>query len=242
MAQAQGTIAPQRTSIPGAWAWIKVVLAVIAGITGLVGVGLLVAGIALVVIHGVQRDDDGFLVSPNYDLSTDTYAIVSEDIDLASRPGDWWPADPGTVRFTVDPTTSRPVFIGIAPADELSQYLDGVAVDEITELGAFWDDVKYRNVAGGSPAVAPGQLDIWVAAAQGTGVQEFEWEPDRGEWQLLVMNADGSPGLRADVEAGFKVGILLPIGIGLIVAGALALIAMAVMLVIVLRRSGQPRT
>ena len=78
----------------------KIVAAVVAVIVGLLAVGMLVGGGALVWAHTTQRDADGFLESPTYDLESAGYALTSSDIDLASRPGDWWPGDLADVRFT----------------------------------------------------------------------------------------------------------------------------------------------
>lgn len=69
----------------------KVVAAVVAGMVALISVGLLVGGGALVWAFGVERDADGFLTSPEYQLDSLGYALVSTEVDLVARPGDWWP-------------------------------------------------------------------------------------------------------------------------------------------------------
>ena len=81
----------------------------------------------------------------------------------------------------------------------------------------------------------PGTQGFWVEASQGTGTQVLEWELERGNWKLVLMNADGSRGIRADIEAGVKIGILLPIGIGLIMAGLVGLAVTAVLLTVAVR-------
>ena len=199
----------------------KIMMAVAGGISGLIAISLLTGGVALAVVHGTQRDDDGFLTSPIYDMRTNGYALVSEEVDLASRPGDWWPSDPATVRFSVDAVGTKPVFVGIGRASEVDRYLSGVAYDEVTALGVKRSDVTYEPSSGGAPATLPGVQPFWVAASQGQGEQLLEWDLEKGEWKMVVMNADASRALRADIEAGAKVGFLLPIGIGFIVAGVL---------------------
>ena len=47
------------------------------------------------------------------------------------------------------------------------------------------------------------------------GTQALTWKPDVGRWAVVVMNADGSRRVAADVSVGAKTGVLLPIGIGL---------------------------
>ncbi len=235
MTQSQGVITPNASRAPNTTPVVKILLAIAGGFAGLVAIGLLFGGVLLVVVHTTQRNDDGFLTSPDYDLSTDQYALVSGEIDLASHPGDWWPADPGTVKFNVDPVDGKSVFVGIGPESDVDAYLSSVAFDEITSLGARRGDVKYRTRSGGAPASLPGEQNFWVEASQGTGEQVLEWELENGKWKLVLMNADGSRGIRTDVEAGAKIGILLPIGIGLIVAGVVGLIVTAVLLTVAVR-------
>ena len=60
------------------WTGGRIALVVVGTIAGLLALGLLVGGCALVAVDQTQRDDDGFLMSPTEDFSTPTYAIVSE--------------------------------------------------------------------------------------------------------------------------------------------------------------------
>jgi hypothetical protein len=50
-------------------------------------------------------------------------------------------------------------------------------------------------------------------------VQTLTWPVEAGEWAVVVMNADGSPGVRTDMSIGAKLGIVLWIAIALLVAG-----------------------
>ena len=56
----------------------------------------------------------------------------------------------------------------------------------------------------------------------------------KGDWTVVVMNADGSPGILADVKVGAKVGFLGWAGIGLLAAGAL----LAALAAVLFLRSG----
>jgi hypothetical protein len=56
----------------------------------------------------------------------------------------------------------------------------------------------------------------------GTGRRTLEWSVEAGRWGLVVMNADGHRGVRADVRIAAK-GRLVPIGTGMLVAGLLLL-------------------
>ena len=91
----------------------RVALIVVGVIAALLSLPLLAGGTALVVVDQVQRDDDGFLMSPSEDFSTATYAIVSDSADVdfggserAAR------AILGDVRIRSE--SDRDVFVGIA--------------------------------------------------------------------------------------------------------------------------------
>ena len=59
-----------------------------------------------------------------------------------------------------------------------------------------------RGCPRGEPAVPPETLDIWAAQSSGQGVQDALWTPQDGRWSAVVMNADGSRGVSADVQFG----------------------------------------
>lgn len=208
----------------------KIVAAVLAVIIGLVAVGMLVGGGALVWAHTTQRDADGFLESPAYDLDSAGYALTSSDIDLASRPGDWWPSDLADVRFTVVADGGDPVFVGIGPSDAVDGYLGDVARDEVTDLEGH-SRVESRSLSGEAPAAAPGEQSFWVVSSEGAGTQTITWDVAAGEWSVVVMNADAAAGVIVTVTAGARIGILFALGIGLLIFGMVLGIGAAALLV-----------
>lgn len=208
----------------------KIVAAVFAVIFALVAVGLLVGGGALVWAHTTQRDADGFLESPTYDLETAGYALTSADVDIASRPGHWWPGDLADVRFEAAAADGAPVFVGIGPSDAVDGYLGDVARDEVTELEGRLT-VEYRSFSGEAPATVPGDQSFWVASSEGAGVQSVSWDVAAGEWSVVVMNADASSDVMVAVTAGASIGILFGVGIGMLIFGLVLGIGAAGLLV-----------
>ena len=101
---------------------------------------------------------------------------------------------------------------------------------------------RYRTDAGEQRPAAPGTQPFWVAAAEGTGRQTVSWEVDDGEWAVVVMNADGSRAVSADVEVGISSGWLLPIGAGLVAGGLLVTGVAVALLVFGARDGGRPGT
>ena len=60
---------------------------------------------------------------------------------------------------------------------------------------------------------------------QGSGPQTLHWTPDAGDWSVVVMNADGSAGVAADLSAGAEIAFLEPLGWSLAGGGVLLLVA-----------------
>ena len=193
-----------------------VALIVLGSIAALLAFALLAGGCAAVVVDRTQRDDDGFLMSPTQSFSTATYAIVSESVDLNVDGPDWAAKSfLGTVRIRSQ--SERPVLVGIARKSEVAEYLSGVERAVVTHL----DKPRYSNRRGGAPESPPEDQTFWAASVTGAGEQTLDWEPEDGTWNAVVMNADGSRGVAADLSIGAELDPLLWIGIGLLVAGGL---------------------
>jgi hypothetical protein len=203
----------------------RVVLTVVGVLAGVLAFGLLAGGCALVAIDQTQRDDDGFLMSPSENFSTLSYAVVSERADIDTD-GAEWALDTllGTVRIRSE--SERSVFVGVAPAADVDRYLEGVEHDVVTDLDSTGDP-KYARRPGSAPAAAPTTETFWAESAAGTGEQAVDWEPEDGDWRVVLMNDDGSRGVSADVSIGAELDTVLWIGIGLLVVGGLVAAAAA---------------
>jgi hypothetical protein len=203
----------------GRWTAGRVALLVIGTIVGLIALAVLVGGCALVVVDQTQRDDDGFVMSPDEELATPTYAIVSENADLEDE-GAEQAIDTlfGTVRIRSE--SEGPVFVGIARADDVAGYLDGVEHDVISDLDAEGDPDYTRRPGAGTPG-PPGDEAFWIESTAGAGERVVEWNPEEGDWRVVVMNADASRGVSAEMSIGAELDWALWIGLGLLVVGAL---------------------
>jgi uncharacterized protein DUF4389 len=215
----------------------RVVLLVVGVIVGIVAFGLLAGGCALVAVDQTQRDDDGFLMSPSRDFSSPTYAIVSESADLDTDGAEWaLDAFLGTVRITSD-SGERPVFVGIGPAEDVERYLDGVEHDVVTDLDSTGDP-EYRRVPGGAPADPPYRAlgaetlrqTFWANSFGMSGEGSLDWEPEDGDWRIVLMNLDASRGVSSELSIGAELDSVLWIGIGMLVVGVVlaALAALAI--------------
>ena len=125
------------------------------------------------------------------------------------------------------------MFVGIAPQADVAEYLGGVEHSVVTEIDR---KPRYLERQGGPPAGPPAEQTFWVASATGAGEQTLEWEPEDGSWNVVVMNADGSRGVAADLSIGGELDPVIWIGIGLLVGGALLAAAAALAITAGVRR------
>jgi hypothetical protein len=205
----------------------RVTVIVLGAISGLIGLALVAAGLALLVFDVAGQDDDGYFTSPAYGLSTDGYAITSEDIDLRveADPAGWVP-DFGDVSARVSVVPADPadeIFVGIGPKEDVDRYLGGVGHDVITRLGDDPDEVAYGRRDGAREPEPPDAQAFWDASSTGAGEQTVTWDVQPGNWTVVLMAADASPGFAGDATVGVATGIMTPVGIGLLVFGLLAL-------------------
>jgi hypothetical protein len=205
----------------------RVLLLVFGSIGLLVAVVLLVGSGFLLWFNSAKKDSDGFFTSGTHEFKRTSHAITSEDIDIDMDVPGWFdPDDFVSLRFTAsnnDP--SKEVFLGIAADSDVKAYLAGVEHHEITKLEIIPFELEYRRHAGDSTPAPPTVRPFWTESAYGAGTQTLTWPIEKGVWSFVVMNGDGSAGVDVDMKLGAKVPLVLGIGVGLLVAGILVLLA-----------------
>jgi hypothetical protein len=216
------------------WGTSNVVLVVIGSVVALLGFLALAGGGALVGVDQTQRDRDGFVMSPSERFATGTHAVLSESVALRVSGPDWVAERMlGTVRVRSE--SRGPVFVGIAREADVQAYLGGVSRSVVTDFST--GGASYDTFGGGAPAAPPAAQEFWVASAAGAGEQVLEWEVRDGTWNVVLMNANGSPVVAADLSIGAELDGLLWFGLGLVGLG-LALGAVAAIFLYV----GVPRS
>jgi hypothetical protein len=121
----------------------------------------------------------------------------------------------------------------------VESYLNDVAHTTVTDVDFDPFEADYRREQGERSPASPAQGRFWADSAHGTGTQTLTWEVEDGDWSIVVMNADGSSGVQADVKAGAKVPLLSKIGwVG--TAGGTILLILAGGLLVAQWRLGRP--
>ena len=221
------------------WTASRVIGMVFASIGGLIGLALLVGGIAVLAAYAFGRDDDGYFNSDRQQLESATYAIITEDIDLGVDEADWAPDEIlGNVRVQVD--AERPVFIGIGSDDDVDRYLGDVAHDELIDFDG--DDPELDLHEGRAPRTPPGEQDFWVAESEGSGEQALTWDAEFGRWTAVVMNADAARGIDVEADAGVKLAWAIWAGLGMFVVGLLMTAGAVVVILLIGRGASRAST
>jgi hypothetical protein len=213
---------------------MRIVAFVVAGLLGLLSLGLLAAG-GLLLWGDSKTDEQGFLSTTTERFATNTYALSTDNLDVDLDAADWVIDRDrfGEIRVTVE--SDKPVFAGIAPTADVERYLRGTGHELVSDVDYSPFRADYRRLEGDRRPAKPGAQRFWAASAQGPGRQTLTWDVEDGDWSIVVMNADASRGVDADVKAGAKVGFLDTAGFGALISGFLALSLSALLAVIGIR-------
>ncbi len=186
-----------RTTEPGSHARTtgRVVTLVCGAVALLLAIGLAGAGAAFAYADTGLRDGAGYVTSDPVHLSTSSYAVVSDNIELhAAAAVRSVPRDAiGDARIRVAADNGKAVFVGIAPTREVDTYLSGVAHSVVQS--ARPGHAAYESVEGGPPGAPPADALTWAAHSAGTGTQTLVWPVATGDWSVVVMNADAAAGV-----------------------------------------------
>jgi hypothetical protein len=220
----------------------RIIAIIVGSVLALSAMAIFIAGGVLSLAYIIESDDGGYFDATLDRLGTPTAAITTGDVDLRTDPGPQWVFDAVDVSVRIQATSvgqGTELFVGIGSELDVETYLSGVARDEVSDVHAG-GSVRYDSVPGDQPAASPIEETFWVASASGAGTQILEWDVAEGEWVVVLMNADGSPGILADVTVGMRSGALLAVGVSMLaVGGVLLAIAVAIILAGALSRRAE---
>ena len=233
---------PKASSRPSEWTAGRIAALAIGALLVLVSLALLGTGGTGLWADLTQRDA-GYVTTGVHEFSTSGSALTAEPTKLGSA-GVGWLYSPGLlakVRIRVTPVSSGPpLFVGIGRSADVDRYLAGV---DHTLISDFFSD-KVEAIGGGAPRSAPGTQPFWVASSTGSGARTLVWDPKKGSWAVVVMNADARPGIAVGADLGARMPAVLWIAIGLLASGAVFLAGGGLLIAgaIRSRRSGRTST
>lgn len=207
-----------------------VMLKLLVGLMGIVSlvaaIPLLFGGGSLVWVDTALADSEGFINTVPMEIEVDGYALVAGPAQIDILPTG--PIDVGeiaTLRIQAEnQSPSQGIFIGVADANTVSEYLGGVPHAIVDELEPESMSLSYHTDLSGTELPAPpGDQPFWTTSAQGTGEIVLEWEIERGEVSFVIMNDDAADGLAFDAVIGARVPVIRPIGVSLLIGGGLTL-------------------
>lgn len=141
----------------------QVALIILGALTGLLALALLAGGGVLMWAHGTQRDADGFYATGPKSLSTTTYALVSDRLDVGRSGPDWLfrGGRLGTVRVTAIGDGAHPIFVGVGRRSAVASYLRSVAHDEVADFEVDPFSVRYSRRPGDATPAVPASQGFW---------------------------------------------------------------------------------
>ena len=193
---------------------------------------LILACVALLggagVLTWADRQPGGYLTTGTATYSTGGYALAGDPVRLHGL-WRWLGRWAGDVRIQVTAASpGTPVFVAIGPADAVSRYLAGVSYASVTALG----DHDLTQYVGGTAPAPPSTAGGWAAQVSGTGTQTLRWTVRSGDWTVVVMNPDGSPGVTFRADVAVSSPMLPSFASGLLTAGLTAGLIGAALVVI----------
>jgi hypothetical protein len=195
----------------------KIVLIVLGLILFIVGLGIAAVGGVALGFGGRS----GIVQSGYHTISTPTSGFVSDPSKV--RDSNRVETGGSSVSVRVDGRNStKPLFIGVGPTSQVDAYLKGVTYDEVTDVNFGRFRLETNRINGSGQPGAPGDQSFWIAQASGTNPQ-MNWNVsgDEGNFRVVIMNADASPGVALDARVGLKIKNLFGIGLGAAIAGGL---------------------
>ena len=211
--------------------------------------GLIMGGTSLRGIQEIMTDEEGFIMSNTKRLDVSSYGIVVEDMDFDIDPiaWRWFETSGGFLRFKIITESNNPgkeIFVGVARVQDAYNYIEPIEYHEIVDMDLGWDRTdfgasytQYMLHDGDAPAAPPTIHSFWVVHGSASEPQTLTWEPEAGNYYLVMMNADGSAGVDADVRIGVQIPFFGGLGNILLTTGIVVGVFGVLMLYFTIRRN-----
>jgi hypothetical protein len=216
------------TSAASGWTTSRIIALAAGSVLLLISLAL-IAGGGTLVWADTEQVHSGYVTTSTVTYASRGYALASDSINLH---GLALFVDRVRIRITSS-GPSRPLFAGIAATGDVERYLGDVSYTAV-----HGHDVT-DHPGTGVPA-APASALRWAVQARGTGSLTLTWAVRDGDWTVVVMNQDASPGLTIRAEAGISALALPWLAGELLAAGVMFGVAAAVLIIVPVRLASQP--
>ena len=219
------------------WDAGRVIAVVLGGLMIVVGLPLAFAGTALMGVTSAMDDGSGYIGVRGFDFETDTQALVFKEMHVEDLVIDridgvivrrWapMPLDFLKMKFTFESNNGKEVFVGIIDEAHALSYLGASRYETVTEFKMESIDgnpfIAYQVHGGEVITVNPQSINVWEAYETGRDVN-LEWEPEGGDYWVVIMNADLTSGVDVDSGVGVRMPFLSFIGQGILLGGIVCL-------------------
>jgi hypothetical protein len=209
----------------------SIALIILGSVVGLMALAFISVGGTALWSDLAKRDSAGYFTGSDHRVANGSYAVTHDGVDIQYLPN--WANDGKLAKLRIAATsdTGRPVFIGIARESDANAYLANVSHANLNDFEKSDSKQTYDFVPGTAKPLRPASQGIWVASATGPGHTALDWKVGEGRWSVVLMNADASKGVAADVKLGVNVRYLGWVSAGLLAIGAVLAAAAAYLIV-----------
>lgn len=209
----------------------SIALIILGSVVGLMALAFISVGGTALWSDLAKRDSAGYFTGSDHRVANGSYAVTHDGVDIQYLPN--WANDGKLARLRIAATsdTGRPLFIGIARESDANAYLANVAHANLNDFEKSDSQQTYDLVRGTAKPLRPASQGFWVASATGSGPTALQWKVGEGRWSVVLMNADASKGVAADVKLGVNVRYLGWVSAGLLAIGAVLAAAAAYLIV-----------
>ncbi|MDQ2968834.1 MAG: hypothetical protein M3R37_11015 [Actinomycetota bacterium] len=209
----------------------SVALIILGSVVGLMALAFVSVGGTALWSDLAKRDSAGYYTGSTHRIANGSYAVTHDGVDIQYLPN--WANDGKLAKLRIAATseTDRPLFIGVARESDANTYLANVAHANLNDYEESDSKQTYDLVSGTKKPLRPASQGIWVASATGSGPTALKWKVGEGRWTVVLMNADASKGVAADVKLGVNVRYLGWVSAGLLAVGGVLAAAAAYLIV-----------
>jgi len=192
---------------------VFVALVIIVAAAGLIAVGSV--GISIFGPEGTYEVEAGTVSSRDGAVAL-VADVADVDVDMP------YAQELGEATLGALAQGGKPVFIGLGPQAAIDDYLFGLPFDVLTANDDGWTTRPVPGVT--DSAAEPGNQEFWIYSDSGTQPTFVVDAVVGSSGTLVIMNADGSPGVAAEVTVGFTGPRIFPISVGAAATGGVLLI------------------